>query len=248
MRRMVEIIIVVGMVSLFAGDAGTAKSNWHAVVIADPAIKMRIAPSKSAKVTTKILFGSVVAVVKESKKEVTVDGKNGCWHYVRWKGMEGYCFSEYMIFMKPVARVTGLPRKIDGIYNRGKGCSGCTYSHFREKLTMSDGIATLVNNGSVRHDCVRKDPANSSKFGATYSRVKTGIYTIYRELITIYFDEYHHGLKPKDECVDTEKKYTYKKIRDRYQLFPVQCQGTFGFIVKVPRKKYGIFYVERSCK
>ncbi|MBN2077389.1 MAG: SH3 domain-containing protein [Spirochaetes bacterium] len=102
-RFIISIFILVAFFPSVGLEA--AESRW---ITADKGLRMREAPSETAKIIILIPHGSEVSFLEEQGREMTIGGAKGKWTKISWKGREGWAFGGFLSTSPPGEKAASL--------------------------------------------------------------------------------------------------------------------------------------------
>lgn len=95
-KHLILLLAVAGFVQLPV--PGAAESRW---IAAEKGLRLREAPSETARIITLIPHGSEVRFRGEEDREMTIGGAKGKWTKVSWQGREGWAFGGFLSTSPP---------------------------------------------------------------------------------------------------------------------------------------------------
>lgn len=102
-KHLILLLAVAGFVQLAV--PGAAESRW---ITAEKGLRMREAPSETAKIITLVPQGTEVTFIGEDDREMTIGGAKGKWTKVSWQGREGWAFGGFLSTSAPGGSVASL--------------------------------------------------------------------------------------------------------------------------------------------
>ncbi len=102
-KHIVLLLAVAGLVQLAV--PGAAESRW---ITAEKGLRMREAPSETAKIIILIPHGSEISFLEEQGREMTIGGAKGKWTKVSWQGREGWVFGGFLSTSPPGGSAASL--------------------------------------------------------------------------------------------------------------------------------------------